>query len=73
MTMQKVLILRGVVDVPDVAFLAEQTRLNALSAGFGARTGAHLRRYRQGDTTMLPTGDAEQLQKLGIVRLCDDT
>jgi hypothetical protein len=70
-----VVVRRGVVDIPnpDPAALREQRRINAQNLGFGARTFAHVRRYRVGETITLSTSEAARLAGLGIVEWRPDT
>jgi hypothetical protein len=65
----------GCVDIPDTsqAALAERWRINQQSPGFGARTFAHVRRYRVGETITLSTSEAARLAGLGIVEWRPDT
>jgi hypothetical protein len=64
-----VVVARGVVDIPDPAAVGEQRRLAALNPGFSARTFAHVRRYRVGETITLPAGETARLVELGVVTL----
>jgi hypothetical protein len=71
--MPLVTVVRGVVDVPDQNFLAEQRVLAQLGPGHSARTGAHLRRYHVGETLELAPGEAHRLMRLGVVKLVGST
>jgi hypothetical protein len=59
----------GCVDVPDLNMLGEQRRLAALSPGFSARNGAHIRRYWVHEMVMLSEADAERLVAAGVVAI----
>ena len=67
MSEQTVLVIRGSIDIPDPAAVGEQRRLAALSPGFSARTWQYTRRYKVGETIVLPPAEAKRLGQLGIV------
>ena len=61
MSEQTVLVIRGSIDIPDPAAVGEQRRLAALSPGFSARTWQYTRRYKVGETIVLPPARSEAL------------
>jgi hypothetical protein len=66
---QTVRVIRGAVDVPDVASIGEQRRLVRLDAA-AAHTFWHIRRYVVGEIIPnLPDGEAKRLARLGVVEL----
>jgi hypothetical protein len=68
---QTVLVLRGIVDVPDTspAALAEQRLIERQAPGHGARTFKHRRLFHVGERLMLSAGDAERLARAGVVEI----
>jgi hypothetical protein len=62
-------VIRGCVDVPGVASVAEQRRINWLGLGLGARNFL-TRRYCEGEViTTFSEGEAKRLAAAGIVEL----
>ena len=67
--MPVVRVIKGCVDAPDIAAVAEQRRINHWGLGHGARNFL-TRRYREGEViTTLSDGEVARLQKLGVVEV----
>jgi hypothetical protein len=57
------------VEVADPSVIARQCSDGVRNLGFSARGTAHLRRYSNGDVFQLEAGEAEQLERLGFIRI----
>jgi hypothetical protein len=62
------IVIRGVVDTPAPAAIAEQREVERRALGFGARN-CRARRYFPGEIVELPASDAEHLAATGFVRI----
>ena len=70
-TMRTVIVIKGVVDVPDPSGLREQREAErrSFASGLGGRTFKYSRRARVGERIELPAHEAEHLAALGTVRI----
>jgi hypothetical protein len=62
------IVVRGCVDVPDLAAIGAQREIELQNLGFGARSFAHMGRCHVGQSVELVVAEAERLIALGILR-----